>query len=150
MRNFTIILYFIFAIGFLSAIGVIIPYLIDNTNSNPDTINNLNQNLITYGIAILVSASLDYFLQLIDQSVSYKKPVMLLVIIGNVGILFIYSFILIQLNKTPNNEVSNLVVIGTLIAYAMWWIANYKNSNFDVANANSTLGGNTSKTLKNG
>lgn len=150
MRNFTIILYFIFAIGFLSAIGVIVPYLIDIANNNGNTINNLNQNLITYGIAILVSASLDYFLQLIDKNVSYKKPVMLLVIIGNVAILIIYSFILVQLNKTPNNEISKFIVFGIFIAYTMWWIANYKNPNFDVTNANSTLGGNPDKPLTNG
>jgi hypothetical protein len=150
MRIFTIILYFIFAIGFLSAIGVIVPLLIDNSNNDVNAINNLNQNLITYGIAILVSASLDYFLKLIDKSVSYKKPVMLLVIIGNVGLLGYYSFLLIQLNKTPNNEISSFIIFGIIIAYVMWWIANFKNTTFDVTNANSTLGGNTNKPLTNG
>jgi hypothetical protein len=149
MRTFTIILYFLFAIGFLSAIGVIVPYLIDSTNNDANAINNLNQNLITYGIAILVSASLDYILQLIDKSVSYKKAVMLLVIIGNVGILIIYSFILIQLNKTPNNEISKFIVFGIFIAYVMWWIANYKNANFDIINT-ATLGGDPNKPLTNG
>lgn len=149
MRLFTISLYFIFAIVFLSAIGVIIPYLIDNSNNDVNTINNLNQNLITYGIAILVSASLDYVLQLIDKSASYKKAVLLLVIIGNVGILIIYSFILIQINQTPVNETSKFIIFGIFIAYAMWWIANYKNSNFDINNT-ATLGGDPNKPLSNG
>ena len=149
MRFFTIILYFIFAIVFLSAIGVIVPYLIDNSNEEINTINNLNQNLITYGIAILVSASLDYILQLIDKTVSYKKAVMLLVIIGNVGILIIYSFILIKINQKPTNEISNFIIFGIFIAFVMWWIANYKNSNFDVDN-DATLGGNPNKPLANG
>lgn len=149
MRFFTITLYFIFAIVFLSSIGVIVPYLIDSSNNNTNAINNLNQNLITYGIAILVSASLDYVLQLIDKSTTYKKAVLLLVIIGNVGILIIYSFILIQINQTPANEVSRFIIFGIFIAYAMWWIANYKNSNFDITNT-ATLGGDPNKPLSNG
>jgi hypothetical protein len=89
-------------------------------------------------------------LKLIDKSVSYKKPVILLVIIGNVGLLGYYSFLLIQLNKTPNNEISSFIIFGIIIAYVMWWIANFKNTTFDVTNANSTLGGNTNKPLTNG
>lgn len=83
MRFITITLYFIFAIVFLSSIGVSLPYIFDSINANPDIIKNLNQNLITYIIAILVSASLDYVLQLIDKQVSYKKVGILAIIIVN-------------------------------------------------------------------
>ncbi len=149
MRFFTITLYFLFAIGFLSAIGVIVPYLIDNSNNNPHTINNLSQNLITYSIAILVSASLDYFLQLVDKTVSWKKAVMLLIIIGNVGVLAIYSFMMVDINKNSSTEISNFIIFGIFLAYVMWWIANYKNSNFDISNT-ATLGGDPNKPLSNG
>jgi len=150
MRFITITLYFIFAIVFLSSIGVTLPYIFDTINNSPDTVKNLNQNLITYIIAILVSASLDYVLKLIDQNVSYKKVGILTIVIINTVALITVSIVLYKNSNNQLTELSTLAIIGIIVAYIMWWIANYKNSNFDISDASSTLGGNPQKPLTNG
>ena len=150
MRFITITLYFIFAIVFLSSIGVSLPYIFDSINESPDIIKNLNQNLITYIIAILVSASLDYVLQLIDKNVAYKKVGILTIIIVNTIALITISIVLYKNSNNQLTELSGLAILGIIIAYIMWWIANYKNSNFDISDASSTLGGNPEKPLPNG
>ena len=150
MRFITITLYFLFAIVFLSSIGVSLPYIFDSINKNPDIIKNLNQNLITYIIAILVSASLDYVLQLIDKQVPYKKVGILVIIIVNTLALITVSIVLYKNSNNLLSEFSSLALIGVFVAYIMWWIANYKNSNFDIMNVDSPLGGDTDKPLANG
>lgn len=149
MRFITITLYFLFAIVFLSSIGVSLPYIFDRINENPDITKNLNQNLITYIIAILVSASLDYVLQLIDKQVPYKKAGILSIIIINTVALITGSIVLYKNSNNQLSELSSLTLLGVIVAYIIWWVANYRNSNFDI-NASSTLGGNTDKPLSNG
>lgn len=150
MRFFTITLYFIFAIVFLSSIGVSLPYIFDNINDNPEIIKNLNQNIITYIIAILVSASLDYVLKLIDQNVSYKKVGILTIVILNTTVLITISIVLYKNSNNQLSELSPLAIIGIGLAYIMWWIANYKNPCFDIKDPNATLGGNPNRPLTNG
>lgn len=149
MRFITITLYFIFAIVFLSSIGVTLPYIFDNINGNPDITKNLNQNLITYIVAILVSASLDFVLKLIDQEVSYKKVGILVITIINTGALIAVSIVLYKNSNNQLSELSILAIGGIVLAYIMWWVANYKNANFDIKDASSTLGGDTNKPLTN-
>jgi hypothetical protein len=134
----------------MSSIGVSLPYIFDNMNNDVNIIKNLNQNIITYFIAILVAASLDIFLNLIDKNVSYKKLVMLILVIINIGATVGISFVLYQNSKNELTDISYYAIAGIILSYIMWWFANYKNPNFDVNNANSTLGGNTDRTLTNG
>ena len=150
MRFLTITLYFIFVIVFLSSIGVSLPYIFDSINNSPDTIKNLNQNIITYIVAILVSASLDFILKLTDQKVSYRKAGILIISILNVAVLISVSIVLYKNSNDQIKEISIIAIIGILVAYVMWWIANYRNSNFDITDASSTLGGSTNKPLTNG
>lgn len=147
MRILTISLYFIFAIIFLASIGVSLPFIFDYVNEDPAIIKNLNQNIVTYFIAILVSASLDYVMKLIDKNVSYKKIAILAVCITNTTIFFISAFILYTNSKGNLSSLSFLAIMGILVSYIMWWIANYHNSAFNVI---STLGGNTNTPLQNG
>jgi hypothetical protein len=147
MRILTISLYFIFAIIFLASIGVSLPFIFDYVNEDPEIIKNLNQNIVTYFIAILVSASLDYVMKLIDKSVSYKKIAILVVCITNTAVFFISAFILYTNSKGNLNSLSFLAIMGIIVSYIMWWIANYHNSAFNVI---STLGGNTNTPLQNG
>ena len=150
MRFITITLYFIFVIVFLSSIGVSLPYIFDSINKSPDIIKNLNQNIITYIVAILVSASLDFVLKLIDRKVSYRKAGILTITILNVAVLISVSIVLYKNSNNQIKEISTLTIIGIILAYVMWWIANYRNSNFDINDATSTLGGSTDKPLTNG
>jgi membrane protease YdiL (CAAX protease family) len=150
MRFFTILFYFLLAIVFMSSIGVSLPYIFDNMNNDVNIIKNLNQNIITYFIAILVAASLDIFLNLIDKNASYKKLVMLILVIINIGATVGISFVLYKNSKNELTDISYYAIAGIILSYMMWWFANYKNPNFDVTNANSTLGGNPDRTLTNG
>jgi len=147
MRILTVSLYFIFAIVILASIGVSLPYIFDNINNDENIIKNLNQNLVTYFIAILVSASLDYVLRLIDDNVSYKKPVILTVCIFNTAIFFMTAFILHGNSKPGVKEISGWTIIGVILAFIMWWIANFKNTSFD---NNSPIGGDANRDLRNG
>lgn len=147
MRILTISLYFIFAIMILASIGISLPFIFDYINNDPEITKNLNQNIVTYFIAILVSASLDYVMKLIDKNVSYKKFAILLVCITNFTFFVISGFILYANSKGNLNSLSLLAIFGIIVSYLMWWIANYHNSAFNVTAA---LGGNTSTPLQNG
>lgn len=148
MRFWTITFYFAFAIIFLASIGVSLPCIIDAVNSEPNLYKNLNQNLVTYFIAILISASLDYIMRLIDDTVAYKKLAILVVCIGNTIIILMASYILYFNSTTDVKGVSWLAIFGVIVAYIMWWVSNYKNSVFDPVNA--PLGGDAAKQLSNG
>jgi len=150
MRFLTITLYFILVIVFLSSIGVSLPYIFDSINGSPDIIKNLNQNIITYIVAILVSSSLDFVLKLIDRKVSYRKVGILTITILNFAVLISVSIILYKNSNNQVKEISTLAIVGIILAYVMWWIANYRNSTFDITDSTSTLGGSTDKPLTNG
>ena len=147
MKRLTAILYFFFAIVFLASLGVTLPGVIDAMSDDANFVKNLNQNLVTYFIAILVSASLDYVLKLMDEGVIYKKPAIITVCIVNVAVLITMGFVLYHNSKGRYDGVSIWVIIGTLISYIMWWITNHNNPAFD---ANASLGGSTDRKLQNG
>lgn len=132
---------------FLASIGVSLPFIFDTINGEPNIIKNLNQNIVTYFIAILVSASLDYVIKVIDKDVSYKKLVILIICIANTLIFIMSACILYSNSKGNLNSISYLAIVGIILSYIMWWVANYHNSAFNVTAA---LGGNTNTPLQNG
>lgn len=147
MRTWTVILYFIIAIVLLASIGVSMPYIFDMTANDVNAIKNLNQNLVTYFIAILVSASLDLLLRLIDENVSYKKPAIMGIGLLNLLVFAMTAYILYCNSHGTIKGISTLAICGVIISYIMWWITNIKNPSFNVS---STLGGDTDKPVKNG
>lgn len=147
MRLITVILYFILAIIVFASIGVTLPYCFETFKGGAHSIESLNQNIVTYFIAIFVSASLDYILRLIDDQASHRKPAILFVCLINVGVFLMAAYILYTNSKGNVGSISGWSILGVLIAYLMWWIANIKNSSFDI---NSSLGGDTNKPLTNG
>ena len=94
MRVGTIICYFLFAIVFLASLGVSLPFVFDKINDDANLTRNLNQNIVTYFVAILVSASLDYVMKLFDDKVPYKKLAILSICIANTIILLVSAYIL--------------------------------------------------------
>lgn len=146
MRIWTIIFYFVFAIMFLASIGVILPLVFDNINKDSNLTKNLNQNIVTYFVAILVSASLDYVMRLIDDNVPYRKLAILGVCIVNTALLLLSTYILYKNSKSTIEGISVWAIGGVVVSYIMWWIANFKNSAFNI---NATLGGNAENPLKN-
>lgn len=148
IRFCTISLYFLFAIVFLAAIGVILPYIFDSINNNDNIQKNLNQNLVTYFIAILVTSSLDYIMKIIDDKVSYKKLAILITCTLNTIILFISGYIIYQNNENHYIQTTPWqIYLGIGSAYLAWWIVNYNSSSFKI---DSSLGGNPHKPLSNG
>lgn len=144
MDNLTKILYFILAIVLLASIGVTVPVILDYINNSPDILKNLNQNLITYYIAIFVTSSLDIVIKLFDVNEKpEKKPIFLGIAIFNI-ILLVGSSFLIAYNK---NSISYFVILGVILSYIIWWLCNYDNENLK---AESSLGGNPKKEPKNG
>lgn len=147
MKLITIIFYFFLAIIIFAAIGVIAPFIIDLNRNNTDTVLNLNKNIITYFIAILVTSSFDIILSLADKNVSYKKPAILGISFLNLIIISISVYLF--LNEDKINVFSWCILFFTIIAWTFWWIANYHNPNFDV-NVDAALGGNPNTRLRNG
>jgi len=148
MRLCTISLYFVFAIVFLAAIGVLLPYIFDRINDNSDIYKNINQNLVTYFIAILVTSSLDYIMKIIDDKVSYKKLAILITCILNTIILLISCYTIYQNNDNHYmHTIPWQIYLGIGSAYLVWWIVNYNNTSFNIE---SSLGGDPRKPLSNG
>jgi hypothetical protein len=148
MKFLTVLLYFFLAIVFLASIGVSLPYVFDKLYNEPNITKNLNQNLVTYFIAILVSASLDYIMRLVDDKVSYKKVAFLCVCLFNFIIFLMTAYILYENTQASANKVSYLTILGVFLAYATWWFVNYNNSTFDYKTG--AMGGDTNKEVKNG
>lgn len=148
IRLCTIFLYFIFAIVFLAGIGVILPYIFDKVDNNRDIYKNLNQNLVTYFIAILVTSSLDYIMKIIDDKVSYKKMAILVTCILNTFILVISCYIIYQNNEGYHlHSIPWQIYLGIVAAYVTWWIVNYNSTSFNIE---ASLGGDPNKPLSNG
>ena len=131
MRALTIILYFVLAIIIFASIGVTLPYCFETLKDGHHSIQDLNQNIVTYFIAIFVSASLDYILRLIDDQASHRKPVILLICLVNVIVFIMTAYILYTNAKGNIVEISGWSIIGVLISYIMWWIANFKKIVFN-------------------
>ena len=147
MRTATIIFYFVLAIVIFASIGVWLPYCFEVMKGSDHKQYDIVQNLVTYFIAIFVSASLDYILTVIDKQLASKKLILLGVVLVNVLIYFGTAYILFKNSSGKSVNVVGYAVLGVIISYVMWWIANFKNSNFDPVDA---LGGNASQTLSNG
>lgn len=133
---------------FLAAIGVLIPLTLDIMYNDQNLVKNLNQNLITYFIAIAVTSSLDYIMKIIDNQVTYRKPVILITFILNTIVLFMACQVMYY--NVKGKYLQNIpwqIFVGIVFSFTAWWLVNYNNSNFDPT---SSLGGDTSKPLSNG
>lgn len=147
MRLITVVFYFLIAIVLFASFGVSIPYVFEIFQKKAHDITSLNQNLITYYIAIFTSSSLDLLLKYTDKDISYKKPVLLGLSIINIGVIIGTGFVLYCNSLQPASGVSKWIYAGIIVSYVTWWIAHYKDENF---NPSSSLGGPINKPLKNG
>jgi len=147
MRLITVIFYFTIAIVIFGSFGVTIPYVFETFQKEKHNISSLNQNLITYYIAIFTSSSLDLLLKYIDKDISYKKPVLLGISLINIAVIVGTAFVLYNNSTKSISSVSIWILIGILISYITWWCAHYKDDSFSPS---SSLGGPSNKPLTNG
>lgn len=147
MRFIIVILYFLLAIVVFASFGVSIPYIFESIKDGKHDIQGLNQNIVTYYIALFASASLDLILKIIDKDGPQKKP---LILTTAMIILVVFSgtgYVLYQNSKGIYEEVPFLVIIGIITSFIIWWWAHYKDDSFSPT---SSLGGNPNKSLSNG
>jgi hypothetical protein len=147
MRFLTVAFYFFLAIMVFASIGVFVPYIFEGMKNGTHNSLDFNQNLVTYYIAIFASASLDLILKLIDTNSADKKAKILGLVICCVVVFSTTFYILYQNVNGGQSKITVLLFIGVLIAWAMWWIAHYKD---DMFNPSTTLGGDANRTLSNG
>lgn len=148
VRTFTVIFYFILAIVIFASIGVYVPYIFESIKNKGHSLQDLNQNVVTYFIAIFASATLDLVLKLIDKN-DYKKKLSILgLLILCILVVAATAYLLYCNANGSEDKIRAFLIIGIVLSYLMWWIAHYKDEVFNPpANA---LGGNPAKKLSNG
>lgn len=147
MRLITVILYFVVAIIVFASLGVTIPYVLETLKDGKHSIEGLNQNIVTYYIALFASASLDLILKFTDKNKSYKKPLILTLIVLNILVFGGTGYILYNNSKGIYKEIPFSIILGAIVSFIVWWWAHYEDDSF---NPTSSLGGNPNKSLSNG
>lgn len=141
--------YFLIAVVIIGSIGIWLPIGLEALIEKKVTFHNVPSNVITYFVSLLFAGCIDYFLGKIRQlnidgliSVFFN-----LVFIALLGLGLVVGAIILNIFKLDGWSLF-LGVIGILVSYKIWWIANDNNPNFRVANAE--LGGNANRNLANG
>lgn len=141
--------YFLIAVVIIGSIGIWLPIGLEALIEKKVTFHNVPSNVITYFVSLLFAGSIDYFLGKIRQlnidgliSVFFN-----LIFIALLGLGLVVGAIILNIFKLDGWSLF-LGVIGILVSYKIWWIANDNNPNFRVANAE--LGGNANRNLTNG
>ncbi len=147
IRVLTVALYFFLAIIFFGSFGVTIPYLFESIKGLEHSIIDLNQNIVTYYIAIFSCACLDFILKLIDKDSPYKKAKLLFLTTFCILVFTGTAFILYLNTNGYSGKIYWWLVLGVVISYIMWVVVHFKD---DAFNPTSTLGGDPSRSLNNG
>ena len=140
--------YFIIAVIIIGSIGVWLPIGLEALIERKVTFHNVPSNVITYFVSLLFAGCIDYFLGKIRQlnidgliSVFFN-----LIFIALLGISLVVGGIILYIFNYDGWSLV-LGIIGVLISYRIWWIANENNPNFF---NNAELGGDANRALANG
>lgn len=148
VRTFTVIFYFILAIVIFASVGVYVPYFFEAIKNKQHSLQDLNQNIVTYFIAIFASAALDLVLKFIDKNDYRKKLSILGLLILCIVVVAVTAFLLYLNANGSEKNIRGYLLLGIAMSYIMWWVAHYNDEVFNPpANA---LGGNPTKQLRNG
>jgi energy-converting hydrogenase Eha subunit A len=146
MRTFNVSLYFTITIIVFASTGVWLPYLFEILRKVGHSTVDLNQNIVTYYVAIYMSAILDYILKLLDSSRPNRKPAVLSLVLFTLIVLGTTAWVLYDNTKDHVTNVSILAILGIIVSYIAWWFTNFNNASFDLT---SPLGGDPNNPLKN-
>lgn len=140
--------YFIIAVIIIGSIGIWLPIGLEALIEGKVTFHNVPSNVITYFVSLLFAGCIDYFLGKIRQltvdgviSVFFN-----LIFIALLGLALVVGGIILYIFKYYSWSLF-LGIIGVLISYRIWWIANENNPNFF---NNAELGGDANRALANG
>jgi hypothetical protein len=141
--------YFLIAVIIIGSIGIWLPVALEALIEKKVTFHNVPSNVITYFVSLLFAGCIDYFLGKIRQlNIDGLISVFLnLIFIALLGIGLVVVAIILNIFKFDGWSLF-LGIIGILISYRIWWIANDNNPNFMVDNAE--LGGNAYRNLADG
>ncbi len=140
--------YFLIAVVFFGSIGIWLPVAIEALVNNKITFHNIPPNVTTYFVSILFAGCIDYFLSKIRElNINGITSVFFnLIFLSIVGIGLAVGAVICNIN---NKDLLSLLlgIIGLIIAYRIWWLANVNNPNF-ISNT-APLGGDASRPLSN-
>ncbi|MDN3548923.1 hypothetical protein [Mucilaginibacter aquaedulcis] len=142
--------YFCVAVIFMGSIGIWLPIGIEALIDKKVTFHNVPPNITTYFMSILFAGCIDYFLsKLRDLNVSGIATVFMnLIVLILVSFLLVIGAVIFSVFKQDLWSFA-LGVVGVIIAYRVWWIANINNPNF-FPNPIGAVGGDLNKPLQNG
>jgi len=141
--------YFLIAVIIIGSIGIWLPIGIEALADKKVTFHSIPPNVTTYFVTILFAGCIDYFLGRIRAlNINGIASIFL-----NLIILAIFSFglvvgaVILNIYKRDGYSIV-LGIIGVIISFRIWWLANVNNPNFDSTSA--ALGGDATKPLTNG
>ena len=143
MRIINKILYFILTVIVLGSTGVTIPVAIDyfqHSDITNQSLVVLPYSLLTYYLSLFFIAIVDRIL-IITKDTTYTHKITEILIIGIVTLLIIGLLTFFSFKSLMQNNYSSATFyasLGTITAFVIWWIANYKDTKVDPFNS---LGG---------
>lgn len=132
----------------MGSIGIWLPIGIEALIEKKVTYHNIPPNVTTYFMTILFAGCIDYFLSRIRQlnNSGIASIFMSLIMLVLVSIILVISAVISSIYGKDNLALI-IALVGVILGYRIWWLANNDNQNF---NPESTLGDNPERTLSDG
>ncbi len=131
MKLFNQILYFVFTIVVLGAIGVWLPLAIDYFPKNSlteESYKTFPSNLLTYYLSIFFVALVDRIIFIVKED-DYKYKITEVLIFGFIA-LFCFGLTYFSFSKIYQKQYESAswcCLWATLLSFVVWWVANRKD-----------------------
>ncbi|SKA13762.1 hypothetical protein SAMN04488128_1021031 [Chitinophaga eiseniae] len=141
--------YFFIAVIIMGSIGIWLPIILEAIIEKKVTFHNVPPNVTTYFVSLLFAGCIDLILGKINKlNINGLVNVILnILFILLLGLGIVVGAILLNIYKYDFWALL-LGIVGLLISYRIWWIANDGNPNF--SNTAAPLGGDVNRPLANG
>lgn len=142
--------YFIYAVIMIGSIGIWLPIGMEALIKHQVDFHNIPPNVTTYFVSILFAGCIDFFLSKI-RKLNYEGIASIFMSILGIGLLGVALVTASVILNVYNCDKLALIIglIGVVVAFRIWWLANVDNSNF-IVKAVDSLGNNPQTTLSNG
>lgn len=135
------LLYFFIAVVIVNSVGLWLPFVLDwfSGSSSRVTYEALPNNAMTYFGGIAAVSIYDRLRKVMNMESHLSKNLELSFwVLAFGGIATLIFRVLKCAKEKLTQEAISLAIVGILVSYAIWWVANYKNVPSDPLNA---LGG---------